>query len=530
MSDIGESVTHGLLSADHSGSDGESDLEFGELRAHEGHRASTSGVHPTLSRHYTAAEERTVIRKLDRTVVFFAFLLCLTSLSDLTNLGHAKIAGLDLDLDLGYDGMEMAIVNFYIAYICSQWIGIAWNFVPAHIFLGVMAISWGTVASLQSVATYERQLLYLRSALGFVAAAVNSLPLYLSLFYKREELGGRIGILSAATPLSTSVASLLSLAITGVGKTLSIASWRLLFLLEGIPSVLLGIWGWNRLPDRPDCAPFLTKLEQQVAQRRVFGKRLPKMDSMRDLRSTLLDGVKTLLDPKNFVLAIMFFAANLSFIAMPSFTTTKGRTSFAAMPIFFRVIAKKLGFSSIGTHLLCAPPYLASGFMVIFVMRRSDVSKQRSSFICVLSILSATGYAILALGGSHRWNAWWLYLAIYPVALGNSSILALIVTWTIDNQESLFRRTISFAMIQLAGQVAPGFAVRAFPETDQPYYTKAMIICMFSMLSVAVLAVLLRFWLARKNAGRKETLQFQGEESSQYLDEQDSASPRLFLL
>jgi hypothetical protein len=85
MSDIGESITYGLFSADHSDSDGESDLEFGELKTHQGPRASTSGVHPTLSRHYTAAEEQTVIHKLDRTVVLFAFLLCLASLSDLTS-------------------------------------------------------------------------------------------------------------------------------------------------------------------------------------------------------------------------------------------------------------------------------------------------------------------------------------------------------------------------------------------------------------------------------------------------------------
>ena len=85
MSDIGEFITYGLLSADHLDSDGESDLEFGELKTHQRPRASTSGVHPTLSRHYTAAEEQSVIRKLDKTVVLFAFLLCLVSLSDLTS-------------------------------------------------------------------------------------------------------------------------------------------------------------------------------------------------------------------------------------------------------------------------------------------------------------------------------------------------------------------------------------------------------------------------------------------------------------
>ena len=253
------------------------DLEFGELKAHQGPRASTSGVHPTLSRHYTAAEEQTVIRKLDRTVVLFAFLLCLASLSDLTStcsilsnlkqlltckdLGHAKIARSDLDLDLGYDGMEMAIVSFYIAYICSQWIGIAWNFVPAHIFVGMMAISQGTaMASGNLLLSLKRNFCTCEAHRDLSQQQSTQFCLSTSsLFYKREELGGRIGILSAATPLSTSVASLLSLAITGVGQTLSIASWRLLFLLEGIPSVLLGFWGWSRLPDRPDGAPFLTK-------------------------------------------------------------------------------------------------------------------------------------------------------------------------------------------------------------------------------------------------------------------------------
>ena len=144
-------------------------------------------------------------------------------------------------------------------------------------------------------------------------------------------------------------------------------------------------------------------------------------------------------------------------------------------------------------------------------MRRS---KEATLFVSY-QFSQQQSYAILALGGLHRWNAWWLYLAIYPATpLGNSSILGWIVTWTIDNQESLFRRTISFAMIQLVGQVAPGFAVRVtFLRPINHIIRKAMIICMFSMLTVAVLAVLLRFWLARKNAGRKETLNFRARKA-----------------
>lgn len=85
MADIGESTTYEPLPVAHSDSDGESDLEFGELKTHQEPQASTSGVNPNFSRHYTAAEERSVICKLDRTVVFFTFLLCLASLSDLTS-------------------------------------------------------------------------------------------------------------------------------------------------------------------------------------------------------------------------------------------------------------------------------------------------------------------------------------------------------------------------------------------------------------------------------------------------------------
>ena len=87
MSDIGQPIAYGLLSVDHSDSGEESDFELGELKTDpEEARVSTSRVLLNPPRHYNVAEQETVIRKLDRSVVLFAFLLCLTSLSDLTSM------------------------------------------------------------------------------------------------------------------------------------------------------------------------------------------------------------------------------------------------------------------------------------------------------------------------------------------------------------------------------------------------------------------------------------------------------------
>jgi MFS family permease len=126
------------------------------------------------------------------------------------------------------------------------------------------------IASSQALATSFSTLLIARITLGFSEAAFTGVPFYLSFFYRREELAFRTGIFISAAPLATSFASSLAWAITWIAQKFDlIAPWRLLFLVEGFPSILVAYYCWTHVADGPDTAWFFNKRERKVAVARL---------------------------------------------------------------------------------------------------------------------------------------------------------------------------------------------------------------------------------------------------------------------
>lgn len=150
----------------------------------------------------------------------------------MADIGNARIAGLSKDLELDGTKYEWLITAFYIAYICFEWMSVLWKIIPAHIYVTVIVLSWGIIASLQAVTTTFAGLLVLRVLLGIGEAGFTGIPFYLSFFFKREELALRTGFFVSAAPLAISFASTLAWAIVKLGDRSPIASWRLLFLGE----------------------------------------------------------------------------------------------------------------------------------------------------------------------------------------------------------------------------------------------------------------------------------------------------------
>lgn len=109
----------------------------------------------------------------------------------------------------------------------------------------------------------------LRFLLGAAEAGFGpSIPYLLSFFYLRHELGFRSGIFLAAAPLANTFAGALAYGVTSGHSKL--ANWRLLFLVEGVPTLLAAPLAWFFLPDSPTKARFLTEEEKEVARARVL--------------------------------------------------------------------------------------------------------------------------------------------------------------------------------------------------------------------------------------------------------------------
>lgn len=132
----------------------------------------------------------------------------------------------------------------------------------------------------------------LRFLLGMGEAGFGpGTPFLLSFFYRRHELGLRCGLFVSSAPLANTFAGALAYGITSGHPKL--ASWRLLFLVEGIPSCLAAFLAWFFLPDHPSTARFLTAEEKEVARARSIqrsgeGERVSGID-WKDIGRTLLD-------------------------------------------------------------------------------------------------------------------------------------------------------------------------------------------------------------------------------------------------
>jgi MFS family permease len=124
-------------------------------------------------------------------------------------------------------------------------------------------------------------------------------PYLLSFYYLRHELGLRIGIFLAAAPLANTFAGALAFGITsGHAK---IADWRLLFLVEGLPTICMAPVAWFFLPDSPDKARFLTAEEKIVAKARGV-----RQVGVEERHGSLVwgDVWRTFLDPKCWFTAV----------------------------------------------------------------------------------------------------------------------------------------------------------------------------------------------------------------------------------
>lgn len=378
--------------------------------------------------------------------------------------------------------------------------------------------SWGLIASLQALATSFPQLLLLRAMLGISEAAFSpGVPFFLSFFYRREELALRAGIQVSAAPLAASFAGSLAYLITKLGRNGPLAPWRLLFLAEGFPSVLVAVLAWRIIPDSVATARFLTPRERKIAGFRLrkqndrgvndkekLDEPLPPVRNLvSSKRVNWREITETVRDPKCYLTALMFMLCNIA---------------FSSMPVFLPTVIHSMGYSALSSQALSAPPYLFAFVAVLLSARASDSLQARSPFVIFLAILGSLGYATIAMLGWMQWGSdsanQVRYLAIFPAAAGFFGAVTIIITWTMNNQESEAKKGMGMTILNIIGQCGPLIGTRLYPDSEGPFYVRGMTICASAMLLVAILAGVLRMVLSRENARRSKAVADDEDESS----------------
>ncbi|KAL8830974.1 MAG: hypothetical protein Q9191_001123 [Dirinaria sp. TL-2023a] len=327
-----------------------------------------------------------------------------------------------------------------------------WIFCGNHLLI----FSGSRIATVQAGVQNWQGEMALRFFLGVTEAGFGpGVPFLLSFFYLRHEVGFRIGIFLSAAPLANTFAGALAYGITS-GRS-KLANWRLLFLVEGLPSMVMAAVAFFFLPDSPDKATFLTEEEKLIAKAR---------------------GVRQVGDVEKRVGSVAWKDVGAALLDVKFFLPT---------------ILEGMGYSSVNAQGLTAPPYFLSFLVTIFSTWVADRIQQRGYIIMFLTSIGGIGYILLAACDTVGVRYFGVFLAASDFIRSN------ILPWTVNNQGSDTRRGVGIVLLNLIGQCGPLLGTNIFPKNEGPRYVKGMAICAAFTWFTGALAIGLRLLLIWEN-------------------------------
>lgn len=223
---------------------------------------------------------------------------------------NARLAGLEKDvLDNNDTNYSIALSCFFITYIIFSIPGtlLAKQINPSY-SISAGAMIWSIAATCQAAAMNRAGLFVCRLFVGIGEAMFGqAMALHLSYWYTKEDLAKRIGLFISAGSLSGAFGGLISFGVTSI-KNAKIANWRILFLIEGCPSVLLAICVFLFMPSRPEISRYLSEDERTLCLTRLNRENLQDGSMGIDWRGVR----RCLTDWKTYVVSVMYSCMNLT--------------------------------------------------------------------------------------------------------------------------------------------------------------------------------------------------------------------------
>ncbi len=206
-----------------------------------------------------------VMSRVSRRLLGFLFLLFMFSFLDRINIGFA---GATMSRDLGLSAAAFGLANtvFYAVYIaCGIPSNLMLERIGARRWISVLVIAWGIASTCTMFARDETSLYVLRMLVGITEAGfLPGMLLYISRWFPSQYRSRANALFMIAMPVTATLGSIVSGFLLELHGALGLHGWQWLFLVEGLPCVVLGVVAWYRLDDSPERARWLSAEDKRV--------------------------------------------------------------------------------------------------------------------------------------------------------------------------------------------------------------------------------------------------------------------------
>jgi ACS family tartrate transporter-like MFS transporter len=349
------------------------------------------------------------MRQITWRLLPFLMICYFVSFVDRVNVGFAALQMVkDLHMSprvFGFGG-GIFFVSYFFFEVPSN---LLLEKIGARIWIARIMITWGFLAAGTAFVVGPRSFYTMRLLLG--AAEAGFFPgviLYLTYWFPREYRARIVGMFTVAIPVSSFLGSPISAALLGVDGWLGLRGWQWMFIMEGAPAVLLGLFCLFVLSDKPSSACWLDAGQKSW----LIGKLQAEDGGMKRVGKIGL--WKVLWNKYVLILSV----------------TLAGSTAVSSgLQIWQPQIIKSYGLTNMQTGLLNSVPFALASVIMVLWGRRSDRTEERVWHTALPLLVTAVSLASALVFNSLPAIIIILCLAVIGIYAGKGPVWALSAEW-----------------------------------------------------------------------------------------------------
>jgi ACS family tartrate transporter-like MFS transporter len=340
------------------------------------------------------AIEKAVMRKVYLRILPLTVVMYFLCYIDRINV---SFAALTMNKDIGLDAWTYGLSSsaFYLGYVLFEVpSNLVMDKVGARLWLARIMITWGIASAVTAAVVGPTSFLVVRFLLGVGEAGLFPGTILLFTYWFPDAHRARIiGLFTLALPVSVALGAPISTAILGMDGVLDIKGWQWIYILEAIPTVLIGFFVLFSMTDRPANAKWLTETERNWLT-----------DTLEAERHAVEAGgkfgvLRGMTNPRVLLLSVNYLGIV---------------TASLGLLLFVPQIIKSLGATTMGTGYATSLAYVCGAISMIGFGWLSDRLGDRRWLLSFTCLLSTAG---LVIAGATM-GSWWSLFGMCVATIG----------------------------------------------------------------------------------------------------------------